>query len=298
MMFNLSGVSVAAVTPFDAGGNFEEKSFCTLLDWWLKQGVHGIVACGTTGEFAYLNHSERRRVFEVAVQHINGRVPVIVGTGFASTKETIAMNETASAVGADAALVITPYYYPVAQKALYEHYKRVAEYSKIPVLLYNNPQVAHVTLEAETVAELAKVDNIAGIKDSAGDWALLEKTLQLVDEKFIVYSGSFKLLPDALKKGADGGILAIANIVPSQCVQLYELCKRGKFEEAKVIHEEIKTLIRSIVEPFGISGLKTALKLMGLPAGYPQRPLLPMSAGKEEEIQKVLKEFNLLAIKT
>src|SRR5574341_1044512 len=133
-MFNLNGIAVAAVTPFDQDGHFEEKSFCSLLEWWLAQGVHGIVACGTTGEFAYLDRDERTSIFEVAVERVNGRVPVIVGTGFASTKETVAMTQTAADVGADAALVITPYYYPVAQKALFEHYKKVAEHSKIPVL--------------------------------------------------------------------------------------------------------------------------------------------------------------------
>lgn len=297
-MFSMNGIAVAAVTPFDRDGNFEKKSFRALLNWWLGQGVHGIVVCGSTGEVAYLNHPERQRIFEVAVEHIDGRVPVIAGTGFASTNETIEMTKTAAQIGVDVALVITPFYYPVSQKLLFEHYKKVASASKTPVLLYNNPQVTHVKLEAETVVELSKVENIVGIKDSAGDWALLEKILKLTDEKFIVYSGSLKLLPAALSAGADGGILAIAGVAPALCVELYRLCKQGQPKEASALHEQLKVLIQGLNETYGISGLKSALKLLGYPAGYPRMPLLPLSASEEQSIQKTLHQLNLLAIKS
>ena len=297
-MFSMNGIAVAAVTPFDRDGNFEEKSFRALLDWWLGQGVHGIVVCGSTGEVAYLSHPERQRVFEVAVEHIGGRVPVIAGTGFASTNETIEMTKTAAHIGVDAALVITPFYYAVSQRLLFEHYKKVASISKIPILLYNNPQVTHVKLEAETVAELSKVENIVGIKDSAGDWALLEKILKLTDEKFIVFSGSLKLLPAALDAGADGGILAIASVAPALCVELYRLCKKGQTAEANALHEQLKALMRELNETYGISGLKSALRLLGYPGGYPRMPLLPLSVSEEQSIQKTLQQLNLFAIKS
>ncbi len=295
-MFNLNGISVAAVTPFDHDGHFEESSFRTLLDWWLAQGIHGIVACGTTGEVAYLSHAERERIFAVAVEQVKGRVPIIAGTGFASTNETVEMTNAAAKLGVDAVLVITPFYYPASQKMLFAHFKKVARHSKIPVLLYNNPQVTHVKLEAETVAELSKLENIVGIKDSAGDWALLEKIIKLSEPDFIVYSGSLKLVPSALGAGADGGILAIASLAPALCVQLYNLCKQAKIAEAKALHEQLSKLIEGTNGAYGIPGLKTALALMGLPAGYPRMPMLSLEANEEKNIQNTLQQLNLLAV--
>jgi 4-hydroxy-tetrahydrodipicolinate synthase len=295
MMRNFTGIAVAAVTPFDRDGNFEEKSFRALIDWWLDQGVHGIVACGTTGEVAYLSHAERACIFEATVKHVHGRVPVIAGTGFASTNETMAMTNTAAEIGVDGALVITPFYYPASQQMLSEHYKRIAQTSKIPVILYNNPQVTHVTLQAETVAELSQIENIIGIKDSAGDWNLLERIIRLTEPDFLVYSGSLKLIPEALNLGADGGILAIASLAPELCVQLYGLCQQGKKTEAKVVHEQLKALIDGTNGAYGIPGLKSALRLMGFPAGYSRMPFLPLSAREEAQIQKTLQQFSLIA---
>jgi 4-hydroxy-tetrahydrodipicolinate synthase len=296
-MFNLTGISVAAVTPFDQEGHFDEKAFRTLLNWWLTQGIHGIVACGTTGEVAYLSHAERERIFEVAVEHVKGRVPIIAGTGFASTNETIEMTNAAAKIGVDLALIITPFYYPASQKMLFAHFKKVAERSKIPVLLYNNPQVTHVKLEAETVAELSKLDNIIGIKDSAGDWALLEKIIKLSEPDFIVYSGSLKLVPSALAAGADGGILAIASLAPALCVELYQLCKQEKTTEAETLHEQLLKLIEGTNGAFGIPGLKTALGLLGMPAGYPRMPMLPLGSDNAKKVQKTLQELNLLTVR-
>jgi 4-hydroxy-tetrahydrodipicolinate synthase len=295
-MLDFAGVAVAAVTPFDRDGGLNEDALRSLIDWWISQGIRGIVACGSTGEAAYLSATERRRVIEIAVDQVGRRVPVIAGTGCPATKETIEITCAAAEAGADAALVVTPFFYPVGPDALFEHYAKIADASPIPILLYNNPQLTKLNLEAETVARLSQIPNIVGVKDSSGDWPRMEKILKLTGREFTVLSGSLRLLPAALETGADGGILAMGCLVPAHCVQLYELVRQGRTEPAQALHASLKELSQVVHEALGIPGLKAAMRLLNLNAGYPRAPLPHrLSRQAEADLNRALRALTVLS---
>lgn len=277
--FTFKGVAVAAVTPFTQRGELDLPLLQDLIEWWIGEGIEGIVLAGSSGEKAYLNCDERLQLFEFGVAAVKGRVPVIAGTGFPGTNETIQTTQAAAILGVDAALVVTPYYYPLSDEALMAHYQAVADESKIPVLLYNMPPFTHVNLSPQAICALAAYKNVAGVKDSAGNLDQLKATLALVPRAFCVLTGSFPLLPDAIATGAKGAILAMANLIPGACVQIRRLAAAGKVQEAKALSSEFDHL-QAWIKARGIPGIKQRLTEWHHPAGWPRRPLLPVDAAE------------------
>lgn len=274
--FAFTGVAVAAVTPFTKSGLLDTALLRDLIEWWIAEGIDGLVLCGSTGEMAYLAPDERLKLFAVGVEACRGRVPVVAGTGFANTPETLYTTRAAEALGVDAAIVVTPYYYALTEDALAAHYQAVAEATALPVLLYNMPPLTHVNLTPERVTRLADIEGIAGIKDSAGDLDQLRCILEAAPPGFCTLTGSFPLLHEAVAAGAAGAILAMANLIPEACVAIARHAAAGQMEEALALREEFDAL-QQWVKTHGIPGIKHRLAQWHHPAGWPRAPLQPLN---------------------
>ncbi len=277
-MFKLSGVMPALVTPFtDDGRNVDEERFRRLISHLIDLGVTGLVPCGTTGEFQNLSEEERRRVVEVAVDEANGRVPVIAGTGASGTDLAIEKARHAKDVGADAAIVVTPYYHKPANRGLYEHYRRIAEAVDIPIVIYNIPQVTGVSLPWQIVEDLVEIPNIAGLKDSSGELRFILAVLEKVGERLPVVCGHDEVVLPALAAGCSGMILASANVFPDWHLKLYKAVQEARLGEARQTQVTVQKMSR-IIAKSGPVAVKAALNMMGISVG-PVR--LPLSVGGE-----------------
>jgi len=295
--FRLEGVLPAVVTPFDKNEEFDEKSFRNLIDWLIEKGITGIVPCGTTGEFSLMTQQERAKVIEVCVDHVNGRVPVIAGTGDTATKLVVEATRHAKDVGADAAIVVNPYYMkPRGGKGIYDHYLNIAEAVDFPIVLYNIPPVTGQYIPWEVVEDLAEVDNIVGLKDSSGDLKYFMSVLEKVSDKIDVVIGWDEVVLPALAAGADGMILASANVIAPIWLDIYEKVKAGKLGEARAAQKRIQKFTRHIVAT-GALGPKACLNYMGVPVGTTRRPIImgdTLSFELREELRIELENLGLI----
>ncbi|MBS7622299.1 4-hydroxy-tetrahydrodipicolinate synthase [Candidatus Bathyarchaeota archaeon] len=278
MTFKPEGVMPALVTPFtDNGDRVDESRLRELVDYVIGHGVSALVPCGTTGEFQNLTLNERKRVLEVVVDHTNGRVPVIAGTGSSGTKLTIEATQHAKDVGAAAALVVTPYYHKPADRGIYEHYRSLAEAVDLPIILYNIPQATGVNLSWQMVEDLVEIPNVVGLKDSSGELRYMLSVLEKTGSRLSVLCGHDEVVLPALAAGASGMILASANFMPDLWVELYQAVKRGDLKTAREMQVKVQKISRIIVRS-GPVGSKAALRMLGIDPG-PVR--LPLSMGGE-----------------
>ena len=268
------GVIPALVTPFKRNFEVDEESLRRLIDFVIKKGVTGVVPCGTTGEFVNMTAEERMRVVEVTIDAVNGRVPVYAGTGDAGTGEAIEFTKHAEDAGADAALVVSPFYFKPTDKEIFEHYEKIAETVDLPIILYNIPQVTGVEIPWWVVEGLAEIGNIVGIKDSSGNMPYMMALLEKLYEKFSIICGHDEVVVAALAAGADGMILASANLIPDLWLELYDLVKKCNLEEACSLQRKLQTLTRIITRHGGGLAVKAGLKMMGLEVGTARKPLM------------------------
>jgi len=273
--FRFEGVAVASVTSFTPQGQIDTALLGDLIEWWIAEGIQGLVLCGSTGEMAYLGPDERLKLFEFGVKACKGRIPVIAGTGFPTTQATVDTTRAAAPLGVDAAIVVTPYYYPLSDAAMIAHYETVAAESTLPILLYNMPPLTGVNLSAKMVARLANIDGVVGIKDSAGDLDQLRAILAAAPDGFCTLTGSFMQLYEAQTAGASGAILAMANLIPSACVEIRKHAANGELEAARALRAEFESL-QDWVKTHGIPGIKQKLNEWHHPAGWPRPPLQPL----------------------
>ena len=272
--FKLEGVLPAVVTPFDKNEEFDEQAFRHLIEWLIEKGINGIVPCGTTGEFSQMKHEERQRVIEVCVDQVNGRIPVIAGTGDTSTKLVIEATKHALDVGADAAIIVNPYYMkPKGGKGIYDHYLAIADAVAIPIVLYNIPPTTNQYIPWQVIEDLAEVSNIVALKDSSGDLKYLMSVLEKVHDKIDIVCGWDEVVLPALAAGANGMILASANVIAPQWLDIYRKMKDGKIEEARIAMRKIQKFTRHIVAT-GAQGPKVCLNFMGLKVGNTRRPII------------------------
>ena len=240
----LEGVIPAIVTPFDEHEEFDEQAFRSLIDWLVEKGISGIVPCGTTGEFSLMNQVERANVIEVCVDQVNGQIPVIAGTGDTATKLVIDNTMHALDVGADAAIIVNPYYMkPKGGKGIFDHYLAISDAVDIPIVLYNIPSVTNQYIPWQVVEDLAEVENIVGLKDSSGNLRYLMSVLEKVGDKIDIVVGWDEVVLPALAAGANGMILASANIIAPIWIDIFDSFKEGKFEEARRLQKNIQKLI-------------------------------------------------------
>ena len=287
------GSIVAIVTPFK-NGKVDEKALGNLIEWHIKQGTNAIVPCGTTGESATLDYEEHHRVIRFTVEAVNKRVPVIAGTGANATDETIMITKEAKKSGADAALVVAPYYNKPTQEGLYRHYKAVAEAVKIPLILYNVPGRTAVNILPSTVARLAEISNIVAIKEATGDMKQASEIIRLCGNRITVLSGDdFTTLP-LMALGGKGTISVTANVAPRLVSQMCALWEKGRFNEARKLHFKLEPLNAAMFIETNPIPVKTALALMGKIREEFRLPLCEMAPANREKLKAVLKDMKLI----
>ncbi|MBI1912069.1 MAG: 4-hydroxy-tetrahydrodipicolinate synthase [Deltaproteobacteria bacterium] len=287
-----SGSITALVTPFK-DGKVDEANLKRLIEFQITNGTNGVVPCGTTGESATLSYEEHNRVIELTIETAAKRVPVIAGTGSNSTEETIFLTKHAKKAGADAALLITPYYNKPTQQGLYEHYKKVAEAVDIPIVLYNVPGRTSVNMLPETVARLSEIKNIIGIKEATGNLQQVSDLIEYSKKGFIILSGDdFTTLP-MLSIGGHGVISVTSNIAPKDMSDMIRLFLEGKTEEAKGLHFRLQSLHRSMFIETNPIPVKTALALMGMCEEEFRLPLTRMSEANRNKLINTLKNYGL-----
>ena len=284
----LSGVLPPICTPFENGALALDK-LKKNFDRWNGTGLSGFLVLGSNGEAVYLTEKERLAMVEVSRESIPSSKIMMVGTGMESTQETIEFTNQVAKMGGDCALVVTPCYFKGSMKpqVLYDHFISVADSSKIEVLLYNVPQFTGVNLEPAWVAKLSEHPNIIGIKDSSGNIGQLSEIIHLSQNGFAVFTGSAPVLFPALCVGAVGGILAVANAIPEICVQIYNLFKEGKVDEARALQNRMTPLAKAVTTQHGIGGLKIAMDIAGYFGGNPRLPLKKPGKDVEEELKRL-----------
>jgi len=279
----MDGTGVPLVTPFDRDGDLAVERLRELVEWVEDRGVDFVVPCGSNSEAELMSVEERTRVVEVVAETAD--VPVLAGTGHPGLRETLRQTEGAAAAGADAALVVTPFYYEHDQDALAAYYREVADESPVPVYLYSVPAYTGVALTAETVADLADHDNVAGMKDSSGDLERLQRErARTADADFDLLVGSGSVYAPGLDAGADGGVLALANVAPERASEVFDLHRVGKDDEARQLNAKLVDLNRAITAEHGVVGAKAAMRERGAPAGYPRKPHRPLDDAAREEL--------------
>ena len=288
------GSIVAIVTPF-RNGEVDEERLRELVEYHIGNGTHGIVPCGTTGESATLSYEEHKRVVRIVVDQVKGRVPVIAGSGSNSTAEALELTRFAKEAGADAALVITPYYNKPPQEGLYGHYSYLAKEVDFPMVIYNVPSRTGVDILPQTIARLAELPQIVGVKEATGSVRRTTEILSLVDkENFCVLSGDDFIVYPLLCVGGKGVISVVANVVPRMMADLVEAFEARDHARARELHYRLQPLCEAMFYETNPIPVKTALAEMGLIAEEIRMPLCPMSPGNRERLRKVLLDMGLI----
>lgn len=288
------GAFVAIVTPF-IDGQVDEQGLIDLIEFHITNGTHGIVPCGTTGESATMSHDEHHRVVELTVKTVDGRVPVLAGSGSNSTSEAIDLTRHAKQAGADGVLMVSPYYNKPSQEGLYHHYKAVAEAVDIPIILYNVPSRTSSNILPATVARLAEIDNIVGIKEASGDLNQISEVIRLCPEDFALLSGDdFTSMPTVLV-GGTGLISVTSNVAPKDMSQMMEAALSGDLAKARQLHYKLFPLMQAMFYETNPVPAKKALELMGkIKSGTPRLPLYPMNDETLARLKAALADYGLI----
>ena len=297
MSKTLEGVFAPIATLFTPDDELDLERYKKNIDWYCGTPLDGIVIMGSNGEYASLDTDEKLRLIDAGVEAVNGRTMVLAGTGVESTTNTIKLTKKAAELGADFALVVTPYYYrPRYDRAAFvKHYQSVAEASPIPIIIYIMTAYTGVDLPSSVVAELSQHPNIAGVKDSAGNAPKVAEMVANSSDDFSVLAGSANFLYPAYCLGAKGGILALANIAPRECAEIRDLFMAGKHEEARKAQFNLLAPNAAVTTQFGIAGLKAAMEMIGLESSDPRPPMLPATEEERTAIQGILDRAGLLA---
>ena len=291
----IHGSMVAIVTPF-RNGKIDEKALKDLIEFQIKNGTHGIVPCGTTGESPTLSHEEHEYVIELTVNAVAKRVPVIAGTGSNSTKEAIRLTRFAKEIGADATLLVVPYYNKPTQEGLYLHFKQIATQVNIPIILYNIPGRTGVNMTPETIARLAgDFKNIIGVKEATGSIPQASKILHLCGKDFLLLSGEDSINLPLLAIGGRGFITVTANIAPKDVADLYNHFNNGEFEKARDLHYKLLPLNEALFIETNPIPVKAALSMMDKIKYEYRLPLSEMTPGHYEELKTVLSDYGLIS---
>ena len=295
-MIKLQGIIPPMITPFAQNGEVDYDAFEFNMKKWAASELEGFLVLGSNSETAYLNEEEKLRLVKIAADNANGKL-LMCGTGMETARDTIELTNKAADLGADCALILTPNYYSGAMKtpALLEFFTEVADGCKIPVLVYNVPKFTHVNVEADFIAQIAKHPNIIGMKDSAGDAAQLANFIRVTkNEDFSVFVGTASILYQALMVGACGGILALANSNPAECVEVYKAVNSGDYKTACDTYMRMLPVNTAVTVTFGIAGLKTACTMLGFKGGFVRSPLQNQNDAGKEGVRKILAEACVL----
>lgn len=287
------GSMVAIVTPF-LDGLVDEEKLRKLVCFQIENGTSAIVPCGTTGESATLTHEEHNRVVSIVIESAQKKVPVIAGTGSNSTEEAIQLTKKAKEAGADAALLITPYYNKPTQEGLYLHYKAIAEAVDIPQILYNVPGRTSVNLLPPTVERLAHLENIVGIKEASGSLSQVTEILERCEDRISVFSGDDALTLPIMAVGGKGVISVAANIIPDRMATLVKFCAQEDWPQARDLNLRLSSLFQALFVETNPIPVKTALYLMKMINHEFRLPLCPLSEWNESKLKEILIKYELL----
>lgn len=290
----IEGSFTAIVTPFTKAGALDEEGLRKNIDFQASKKISGIVPVGTTGESPTVSETEHERIVEISVDQARKKMLVVAGTGSNSTAEALHYTRYAKDVGADAALVVAPYYNRPTQQGLIAHYSELAKLG-IPIIIYNIPSRTGVNVEPETVAKLAgEFSNIVGLKDAAGSLDQLSKELSLCPKNFTILSGDDSLTVPMMSVGARGVISVASNIVPAEVVQMVSHALSGKFDKAREEHHGLFPLIKALFVETNPVPVKAAMQMLGMPAGDPRLPLVPLSEPSRQKLELALRNFGVL----
>jgi len=295
LKLKLEGIYPPHITPFLKNEEIDENSLRSLVHFWLDSGCAGLVSCASNGEGPYMTREERRRVLQLVIEEVDGKASVIAGTGAPSTRETIFLTRDAKEVGADAALVVSPYYFKPDSKELFEHYSTVISSTDMPVIVYNVPKFTGYNMDADVIVKLTEEHTqVVGVKDSGGSIGQISDLIQRVGDRISVLAGTGDLVLPCLLMGGKGGVIAIANVAPRLCVDLYNQFKKNEIERARQVQMKLLHLNDILVKRFNqISAIKEAMNQLGKPAGYPRRPSLLLDDKARNEIRKTLEMLRI-----
>lgn len=289
-----TGAGVALITPMHSDGSVNYEELARLLEFQVENGTDAIIACGTTGEAATLTVKEHCEVLSFVCERINGRIPVIAGTGSNDTSTAIELSKSAEASGADALLSVTPYYNKTSQNGLIRHFTTIADNIDLPMILYNVPSRTGCNIKPKTYAELCKHENIVATKEANGDISSVSQTRSLCGDRLDIYSGNDDQTVPFMSLGALGVISVFSNFCPKEMHEICELCLNNNFVEASKInfhYVELMDIMFSDVNPIPV---KTAMNLIGFNAGECRLPLVPMSYSGYHDLKDCLAKYNLI----
>jgi len=288
------GIIPAMVTPFDRQGKINKSAIQKLTNYLIKGGVHGLFPIGSQGEFYAMELEEKKRVLEIVMEEVHGKVPVYAGTGAITTRESIELTKIAEDIGVDAVSILTPFFVRPSQEELYEHYLSIASNTNLPVILYGNPERTGVDLGVDLVVRLSDVDNIVGIKDSSGDMTLIGEYIRKTKDDFSVLVGRDTMIYASLAYGSKGSITATANVAPKLVVEIYESYMQGDHKKALRAQYALAPLRMA----FGLGTfpivIKEALNMLGIEAGSARAPVGKIQEESRKKLKQVLRNLDLL----
>ncbi len=287
------GAVSALITPFKDGA-IDERAFRELIEWQIQEGIDGVFPCGSSGESATLTHAEHEQAIKIAVQQAKKRVPVLAGTGSNSTAEAIRLTTFAREAGADGAVLISPYYNRPTQEGIFRHYKAIAQSVDLPLVVYNIPGRTGSNILPETVARMAEVPNIVGLKEASGSLDQASDIVFHCGDRITVLSGDDSLTLPLMAIGAKGVISVISNVMPKQTHQLTAAALAGDYNRAREIHFQLLPLMRALFFETNPIPVKYAVSLLGKCSAEVRMPLTPLSPGPAAKLREVMKQLNLI----
>ena len=297
MIVLFEGTYVVIVTPFTKEDDVDLDSLGSNLEFYLKNGVHGVAVGGSTGEFSALTLEEHKKIIKKTVDVVNNRVPVIAGTAACSTKRVIELNQYAKDVGADGSLIVPPFYSKIKDDEVYHHFKKIAESVDLPIMIYNNPFTSKIDMSPEFLAKLAKIDNLDYVKESSGDIARVWRIRQLTEDSMTVFCGADNLALEQFVMGAKGWICVAANIFPKETSRLYEYAKTGEYEKAKELYSGLLPL-SNFLEGTGkfTQVAKYGLDILDQNGGESRAPFLPLTEELKKQTRDIMEDIQALNI--
>ncbi len=294
-MAKFSGVFPPMITLFTSDFEVDEEATREHIDWLIEKGAHGMIPCGSTGEFPTLSNEEQRNVVEFTIDQVNSRVPVVAGTSSTSTEEAVELSKFAEDAGADGVLVVPPFYYKLTEDEIYQHYKTISEAIDIPIMLYNNPWVCGTYVKPPLVAKMGKDGILDYVKETHGDLAYVHESVQKAGKYLTLFFGRDENSFEALVVGAQGWVSGAANLVIEKEVEMFRLFKEGKINEAKEAYFNILPFFY-LTERKGrwIARVKAGLEMLGRDVGDPKPPLLPLNSEEKEELRGIMVEIGML----
>jgi 4-hydroxy-tetrahydrodipicolinate synthase len=287
------GSFTALVTPFTNGG-VDEKAFRALVSWQVAEGTHGLVPVGTTGESPTLSHDEHRRVVEWCIDEAKGRVPVIAGAGSNSTHEAVELSRHAEKAGADAVLVVTPYYNKPTQEGMYQHFKAINDAIGIPIIIYNIPPRSVIDMSVDTMKRLFDLKNIAGVKDATANVVRVSQQRAALGEDFNQLSGEDATVLGFMAHGGHGCISVTSNVAPRLCAEFHAACKRGDYAAALGVHDKLMPLHQALFIETSPAPAKYALSVLGKCADTVRLPMVPVGEGTRTAVRSAMVHAGLI----